>query len=181
MVLEGGSILATFLKASSETLFCDKWIRGDDLCVAISNIYDLEKDEMTIKKLTKALNTKVGKTIKNQIENSLDRPLNEDHIGIFREMYRPKKSMNRKREGTSYAFYFVSQRGSKPPLYDDPWYNHIVDFVDLAKSIVNMKRTLTIKSSSEWVYTSDDKENDCNTMNKRLKICLLYTSPSPRD
>ena len=35
MALEGGSILATFLKASSETVFCDKWIRGDDLCVAM--------------------------------------------------------------------------------------------------------------------------------------------------
>ena len=170
MALEGGSILATFLKASSETVFCDKWMRGDDLCVAISNLYDLKKDEMTIKKLTKALNTKIGKTIKNQIENSLDRPLNEDHIGIFREAYRQKKSKNRKREGTSYAFYIVSQKGSKPPSYDDPWYNHIVDFLDLAKSIVNMKKSLMINSSSEWVYASNEEANDNNTMNKRLKI-----------
>ena len=46
---------------------------------------------MTIKKLTNALNTKVGKTIKNQIDNSLDKELNVDHIGIFREVYLPKK------------------------------------------------------------------------------------------
>ena len=95
--------------------------------------------------MTNVLKTKVDKTIKYQIENSLGRELNIDHIGIFREVYRPKIRMHEKQEGNTYDFYFTSQKGSKPPSYDDPWYNHIVDFVELTKFIVNMKKLLMIK------------------------------------
>ena len=65
--------------------------------------------------------------------------------------------------------YFVSQKGNKPTLYDDPWYNHIVDFVELAKSIVNMKKSLMIKPTRKWVYTSDEEANDYDIKDKRLK------------
>ena len=119
MVLEGNSILSTFMWASLESVLCEKWMQGDDLCVVISNIFHLEKNEFIIKKSTKVLNTKLGKFIKDQIDNGLSKELGKDHIGIFREVYRPKKRKNGKREGNTYAFYFTSQKGRKPPTYRD--------------------------------------------------------------
>ena len=63
MVSHPSSLISLFLDASSKTVLCDKWISGDDLCVAISNLYSLDKDVFTIPKLNKALNTKDGKLI----------------------------------------------------------------------------------------------------------------------
>ena len=62
--------------------------------------------------------------------------------------------MHRIREGNIYAFYFVPKKGNKPPSYDDPSYNHIVN-VYLVRYIVNMKKSSFVKLANEYVYTSN--------------------------
>ena len=143
------SLISLFLEASSKTVLCDKWICGDDLCVAISSLFSLEKDVFTIPKFNKALNTQEGRIIKCQIDNTIQSDLLPDHIGIFRSIYRPKKRKNIKSKGTVYGFYFVSKKGSAPPTYSDPWYNHIIDFTDLARLVLNYTESYSTKNTDE--------------------------------
>ena len=63
-----------------------------------------------------------------------------------------KEKKNIKCKGTIYDFYFVSKKGSAPPYYSDPWYNHIIDFTDLARLILNYKKSYSTKNTSEWSY-----------------------------
>ena len=107
MVINHSGVISIFLKASSETILCDKWIKGEDLCVIASNLYNLEKDHFIMKKLIKALNTKEGKVIKNQMDSSVVSEILPDHLGVFRQTYRPMKRKNMKRGGYTSAFYFV--------------------------------------------------------------------------
>ena len=88
----------SFLHTSSESVLCDQWIRGDNLCVAIINLLILNKDKFIIRTLTKVLNIKEGKVIKNQIDNSPSSAVMPDHIGIFHQMNHPpkRKMVNKK-------------------------------------------------------------------------------------
>ena len=169
MVFDSSEIISIFLKASSETFLCDKWIKGEDLCVIVSNIYNLKKDHFTMKKLIKALNTKEGKIIKYQIDSSIVSEILPNHIGIFRQTYRPKKRKNMKREGCTSAFYFVSTKGTTPPLYSDAWYNHIVDFLVLARLVTKYKKTYFIKDVAEWTKESNhiDEISTATSNNKK--------------
>ena len=100
------------LKGSFQTILWNNWIKGEDLCVITSNMYYLDKDYFTITKLIKALNTKEGKVIKNQMDSSVVTEILPGHLGIFRQTYRPKKRKNMKQEGYTSAFYFVSEKGT---------------------------------------------------------------------
>ena len=90
MVFDANSILAYFKLASSEAILLEKWINGNDLCVTIGTMYNLRENSFTLKELTKALNTKAGKSIKYQIDVGVADPVTVDHIGIF------DKCINRK-------------------------------------------------------------------------------------
>ena len=106
-------------------------------------MYNLRENSFTLKELTKALNTKAGKSIKYQIDVGVAEPVAVDHIGIFRQVYRPKVGPTKKRPSNIFAFYFVEKKGSNPPLYDDPWYNHIVDYIELTNAALNYKKRNT--------------------------------------
>ena len=64
MAVDHSGLISIFLKVSPQTIFCNAWIKSDDFCVIASSLYNLYKDYFTMKKLTKALNTKEGKVIK---------------------------------------------------------------------------------------------------------------------
>ena len=119
MVVDYSGIISIFLKASSQTILCNKWIKGEDLCVITNNLYNLDKEYFTMKKLIKALNTKEGKVIKNQMDSSVVSEILPDHLGIFRQTYRPKKRENMKQEGYTSAFHFVSEKGTNSPSCSD--------------------------------------------------------------
>ena len=134
MVVVGNTILSYLKLASKNAGLHDKWINGNDLCLAISIIFNLKENNFTLKELTKELNTKEGKTIKFQLEANKN-TVTHDHVGIFRQVYRPKKGPTKKRPSNVYCFYFVSKKGDTPPLYDDEWYNHISEFSQLLQDI----------------------------------------------
>ena len=140
MVIDSNTILTYFKLASSEEILLEKWINGDDLCVTIGSIYNLREKSFTLKQLTKTLNTKVGKAVKFQIDVCTSSPVSKEHIGIFRQVYRPKLGATKKRPSNVYAFYFVTNKGCNPPSYNDEWYNHIIDYVDLASLLFNYKK-----------------------------------------
>ena len=104
MVVDHSGIISIFLKASSETILSDKWIKSEDLCVIISNLYNLDKDYFTMKKLIKALNTKEGKVIKNQMDSSVVSEILPDHLGIFWQISTKEEG---KYEETSLRFCFL--------------------------------------------------------------------------
>ena len=61
--------ILSYLKLASENAgLRDKWINGNDLCLAISIIFNLKENNFTLKELTKELNTKEGKATKIQLE-----------------------------------------------------------------------------------------------------------------
>ena len=134
MVVVANTIISYLKLASKNVGLCDKWINGNDLCVAISIIFNLKQNNFTLKELTKELNTKEGKGIKIQMEAD-PTTVTEDHVGIFRQVYRPKKGPTKKRPSNVYCFYFVSKKGDTPPSYDDEWYNHICEFTQLLQDI----------------------------------------------
>ena len=91
------------------------------------------------------MNTKEGKVIENQMDSSFVSEILPDHLGVFRQIYRPMKRKNMKREGYTSAFYFVSKEGTTQPWYSDAWYNHIVDFIELERLVTNYKRHIWLK------------------------------------
>ena len=158
MVIDSDIILRYLIEASFNEVFHEKWIDGIDLCTAICNIFGLKESNFSTRDLTKALNTKKGKAIKYQIDVSTNAPVSNEHIGIFRQSYRPKKGHTKKRSGTVYAYYFVKQKGSLPIAYIDAWFDHIVNFTDLLSLILQYKKRSMI-------------DNDySNLVSKRQKI-----------
>ena len=166
MVLTYDAIIRYLLKATLNPIFCKKWIKGDDLCAAISNLFELRNNYFTIADLTKALNTKFGKTIKMQLDVDIHSPVSENHIGIFRQSYRPRKGSSKKRPAMVYGFYFVEAKGTSPPSYDDAWYNHIIDFIELQSLIANYAST-----NGYWI--DEDKEDEVISKRRRLNENLM--------
>ena len=96
MVTTSEAVIAYFMQASSIPIFCSKWIKDDDLCASISNFFELRENSFTAKDLSKALNTKFGKSIKMQLDADIHGEVLEDHIGVFRQSYRPRKGSTKK-------------------------------------------------------------------------------------
>ena len=116
----------------------------------------------TLRQLTKALNTKVGKAIKFQIDACTSSPVSSEHIGIFRQVYRPKVGGTKKRPSNVYAFYVVKDKGCNPPPYNDEWYNHIVDFVDLTNLLLNYKKKSVDNESVFNLAQNKNKKSICH-------------------
>ena len=135
MVHDADTIISYLKLPSHEAILRDKWIDGNDLCAAISIIFDLKDNNFALKQFTKALSTKRGKVIKDQIDVDIQMPVSLSHIGISHQVYRPRKGTTKKTSGMVYACYFTTIRGTNPPTYNDEWYNHIVDFTELLPDV----------------------------------------------
>ena len=85
-------------------------------------------------------NAKVGKAMKHQMDVITTLPVSNAHIGIFRQVYRPRKGPSKKRPSNVYVFYFVSIKGSNPPSHDIEWYKHVIDYLDLTHVILNYQK-----------------------------------------
>ena len=130
----------------------------------------MKDDIFSVKDLTRALNTKKGKVIKYQIDVSTAAPVSHEHIGIFRQVYRPKKGNTKKWSGIVYAYYFVKDRGSLHIVHEDVWYDHIVDFTHLLRLILDKKKT-------QGMIDNEDYSLNC----KRQKIQIPEQVQEPVD
>ena len=140
------SIVSTLIRATSVPIFHDKWISCDNLCVALSIQFDLQELRFDSKELNKALRCNKHLTI--QMDMNTTSPVMSDHIGIFRQKYRPKVRDHSKKGSAIFAYYFVSTKGTIPQTTTDRWFDNICDLKDLLVNTrtIHSKRSLDINS-----------------------------------
>ena len=110
------------------------------MCVIANNLYNLEKDHFITKKLIKALNTKEGKVIENQMDSSFVSEILPDHLGKISANISTKEEGKYEARRLYFCFLFCINKGTTPQPYSDAWYNHIVDFIELERLVTNYKR-----------------------------------------
>ena len=94
-------VMSAFLEACSETIFCGKWMIANDFCDAICHFYNLNSEcKFDAKELMQVLRMNYNRHIVAQMEIEDPTLITDEHLGIFRRVYRPSKGKYKKNAST---------------------------------------------------------------------------------
>ena len=148
-------IVASFLEACTETIFCEKWVTANDFCSAISTLYKLNPESsFTGNELKKALSCKTNAYLAAEMDQPYD-IVTRNHIGIFRQSYRPRGKTR------TLCFFCVLNKGDVPPTPPSgkKWFDNITSLQYLHYSIETRNKTLYFKTESNYTYEISDVIN----------------------
>jgi hypothetical protein len=135
-------IVSTFREACSITAFQGKWMTADTWAEVIVKHYKLsEVMSFNGNQLVNALGLKKNHAFNSEISVADRRNLPPDHIGIFRDMFRPKG-------GKRVHCFYAGPRGKAPEDTETAWYNYIYDGKELLEKVITRQETKKLSSKT---------------------------------
>jgi len=123
-------IVSTFREACSIPAFQGKWMTADTWSEVIVKHYKLS-DVISFNgnQLVSALGLKINHAFNSEISVADRRNLPHDHVGIFRDVFRPKG-------GKRVHCFYAGPRGKAPEATETAWYNYINDGKELLEKVI---------------------------------------------
>jgi len=123
-------IVSTFREACSIPAFQGKWMTADTWSEVIVKHYKLS-DVISCNgnQLVSALGLKINHAFNSEISVADRRNLPHDHVGIFRDVFRPKG-------GKRVHCFYAGPRGKAPEATETAWYNYINDGKELLEKVI---------------------------------------------
>ena len=123
-------VVASFLEACRNKEFHHRWMTAETWSNLVRVYYKLSNDNAyTGKLLVKALSSNKHHNLNQQMQIVDVMNVPSDHIGIFRDKYRPRG------QAFVYCFYATS-RGGIPIKTEGIWFNSIDTATDLLSKVI---------------------------------------------